>query len=32
MKPILIVVAGGSASGKTNVVDKIHKVLGDDDL
>lgn len=32
MKPILIVVAGGSASGKTTVVDKIHKVLGDDDL
>ena len=32
MKPILIVVAGGSASGKTTVVDKIHNVLGDDDL
>lgn len=32
MKPILIVVAGGSASGKTTVVDKIHKVLGDEDL
>ena len=32
MKPILIVVAGGSASGKTTVVNKIHEVLGDDDL
>ena len=32
MKPILIVVAGGSASGKTTVVNKIHKVLGDEDL
>ena len=32
MKPILIVIAGGSASGKTTVVNKIHKVLGDDDL
>lgn len=32
MKPILIVIAGGSASGKTTVVNKIHKVLGDTDL
>lgn len=32
MKPILIVIAGGSASGKTTVVNKIHKVLGDSDL
>ncbi len=32
MKPILIVIAGGSASGKTTVVNKIHSVLGDDDL
>ena len=32
MKPILIVVAGGSASGKTTVVNKIHKVLGNEDL
>ncbi len=32
MKPILIIVAGGSASGKTTVVDKIYQALGDDDL
>ncbi len=32
MKPILIVIAGGSASGKTTVVNKIHKVLGNEDL
>lgn len=32
MKPILIIIAGGSASGKSTVVDKIHKVLGDEDL
>ncbi len=32
MKPILIIIAGGSASGKTTVVNKIHKVLGDSDL
>lgn len=27
MKPVLIVIAGGSASGKTTVVDKIQKRL-----
>ena len=32
MKPILIIVAGGSASGKTTVVDKIYQALGDEDL
>lgn len=32
MKPIFVIIAGGSASGKSTVVDKIHKVLGDDDL
>lgn len=32
MEPILIIIAGGSASGKTTVVDTIHKRLGDDDL
>ena len=32
MKPILIIVAGGSASGKTTVVDKIYQALGDKDL
>lgn len=32
MKPVIILVAGGSASGKTTVVDEIHKALGDEDL
>lgn len=32
MKPILIIVAGGSASGKTTVVNEIHKALGNEDL
>lgn len=32
MKPILIVIAGGSASGKTTVVNKIYKSLGNEDL
>lgn len=32
MKPILIIVAGGSASGKTTVVNQIHKVVGNEDL
>ncbi len=32
MKPILIIIAGGSASGKTTVVEEIHKALGDEDL
>lgn len=30
MKPILICIAGGSASGKTTVVDEIRKVVGED--
>lgn len=32
MKPVIILVAGGSASGKTTVVEEIHKALGDQDL
>ncbi len=32
MKPVLITIAGGSASGKTTVVGKIFKALGNEDL
>ena len=32
MKPVLIVIAGGSASGKTTVVDKIQKRLNSIDV
>ena len=30
MKPILICVAGGSASGKTTVVEEIRRIIKDD--
>ena len=30
MKPILIIIAGGSASGKTTVVNEISKKIGND--
>ncbi len=32
MKPVLITIAGGSASGKTTVVEQIFKALGNEDL
>ena len=32
MKPILICIAGGSASGKTTVVEEINKALGNEDV
>ena len=32
MKPVLILVAGGTASGKTTVVDEIEKLNTSDDM
>ena len=32
MKPILICIAGGSASGKTTVVEEIKRAMGNDDV